>query len=173
MSADLESDVDGGDGRQRPGFTRRLLARPWIRRILGLLMVGFAVLLFVVWTFLFPVGRLDLTLNGSRYERVVKKARILTEDTTEFVWFNGDWDHDVAGFKGTNICAGRTERGELFVRILVIDRHRLGKYGYVYSEQAFATSQELVLALDFHGCGEWSVSGSLGGGWWAIKNNLG
>ena len=48
-STDLESDVDGGDGRQNklpPSLGS-------LDRRYSLSMAGFAVLLFVVWTFLF------------------------------------------------------------------------------------------------------------------------
>ncbi len=130
------------------------------------------VLILVVMT----SATVDLLLNKGRYDRVVERARALTSDTTKSVYFQGDWDFDISPGpppEAPNICAGRSKDGTLFVRITVKDRHRLGKYGFVYSEFPYASAKEVERALDMHDCGEWRVTGSIGASWWEIKNNLG
>ena len=173
MSEDKEPIAPPSPEAPTAGLMRRLLSRRWVRWTLGIMASLFAAFVLLIWTILMPVGLLDLTVNGSRYNRVIEKARSLTKNTSDSVWFHGDWEHDRGGFGAPNICARRTESGELFVRILVVDRHRLGKFGYVYSESSYASGNELERVIDFYDCGEWYFSGDLGGGWWAIENNLG
>ena len=133
-------------------------------------------LLFVVAVvFVWNSSTLDVFLfNRGRYNGVLERARALTSATTDAVYFRGDWDSDLAPGAGIqNICARRLDDGALFVRILVRDNHRLGKWGYVYSEVPYDSAEEVERALDSHGCGEWTATGKIFGHWWDIENNLG
>jgi len=140
----------------------------WLKGfIVGLLTL---ILVLFVWT----SSTVDLLIHYARYENVVEKARKLTAETHDTIYFRGDWDFDVSGMPSrSNICAKRLEDGTLFVRILVQDRHRLGKSGLVYTEKDNASSENVERDLDTYGCGEWTSKGSIWGRWWAIENNLG
>ena len=133
------------------------------------------VLFLVAVVFVWNSSILDVFLfNRGRYNRVIERARALTTTTAETVYFPGDWEYDIAPMPGgDNICAQRLEDGALFVRILVRDNHRLGKWGYVYSEVPYNSAEEVERALDSHGCGEWTATGKIFGHWWDIENNLG
>ena len=140
----------------------------WLKR----LAIGFFAL--IVALFIVKSSTFDLLIHCGRYQDVIERARELTAETHKTVYFRGDWDFDISPLsRPTNICAKRLEDGTLFVRILVKDRHRLGKSGLVYTENDDASSGDIEMALDSHGCGEWSSKGSIWGPWWAIKNNLG
>lgn len=138
-------------------------------------LAGRGVLFLVLFGFIWTSSTLDVFLfNRGRYNRVIEQARALTSATPETVYFTGDWDSDLAPGAGTqNICARRLDDGALFVRILVKDNHRLGKWGYVYSEVPYNSAEEVERALDSHGCGEWTATGKIFGHWWDIENNLG
>ena len=133
------------------------------------------VLLLVVVVFVWNSSILDVFLfNRGRYNRVIERARVLTSATAETVYFPGDWEYDIAPMPGgDNICARRLEDGALFVRILVRDYHRMGKWGYVYSEVPADSARAVERDLDSYGCGEWTVTGKIFGSWWYIENNLG
>ncbi len=133
------------------------------------------VLFLVAGVFVWNSSILDVFLfNRGRYNRVIERARALTTTTAETVYFPGDWEYDIAPMPGgDNICAQRLEDGALFVRILVRDYHRMGKWGYVYSEVPQGSARTVEGDLDGYGCGEWTVMGRVLGSWWDIKNNLG
>jgi hypothetical protein len=140
----------------------------WLKR---LAIVFFAL---IVTFFIVKSSTFDLLIHCSRYQDVIERARKLTAETNKTVYFRGDWRFDISPMsRSSNICAKRLEDGTLFVRILVRDFHRAGKLGLVYTENHIASSREIEMALDSHGCGEWSSKGSLWGPWWAIENNLG
>jgi len=133
---------------------------------------GFFVLILVF--FVVTSSTFDFLIHYDRYDDAVQRARELTAETHETVYFLGDWEADLAPIPGaSNVCARRLEDGTLFVRILVRDGHRLGKKGLVYTENDNATSRDVEMDLDTHGCGEWTSKGSIWGPWWAIENNLG
>ena len=140
----------------------------WLKR----LVIGFFAL--IVGFFIVKSSTFDLLIHSGRYEDAIERARELVAETDKTVYFRGDWRFDIAPMsRSSNICARRLEDGTLFVRILVRDFHRAGKLGLVYTEKAIASSRDLEMALDSHGCGEWSSKGHLWGRWWAIENNLG
>ena len=142
----------------------------WLKR----LVIGFFALILVL--IIVRSSTFDLIIHHGRYQDVIERARELTAETHDTVYFRGDWDFDISPGPSpslSNICARRLEDGTLFVRILVSDLHRLGKSGLVYTENDNASSENIERALDSHGCGEWSSKGSIWGPWWAIKNNLG
>ena len=147
-------------------MAKRLLR--WLKRLtIGVFALIVVLLIVTSSTF-------DLMIHHGRYRGVIKRARELTAETHDTVYFRGDWRHDISGVSGaSNICARRLEDGTLFVRILVRDLHRLGKSGLVYAETGCASTGDVEIALDWHGCGEWSSKGSICGPWWAIENNLG
>ena len=149
-------------------MVKRLLK--WLKR----LAIGFFALILLL--LIVTSSTFDLMIHYGRYQDVVERARELTAETHKTVYFRGDWDYDISPGPSpsvSNICARRLEDGTLFVRILVSDLHRLGKSGLVYTENDDASSGDIEMALDSHGCGEWSSKGSIWGPWWAIKNNLG
>jgi hypothetical protein len=140
----------------------------WIKR----LTIGFfaLILLLLIGT----SSTFDLIIHYGRYQDVIEQARELTAKTNDTVYFRGDWDFDISpSSRPTNICAKRLEDGTLFVRILVNDRHRLGKSGLVYTENDDASSGDIEMATDSYNCGEWYSKGNIWGPWWAIENNLG
>ena len=141
----------------------------WLKR----LVIGFFALILIVIILL--SSTFDFLIHYLRYSDVVNRARELTAETSETVFFAGDWDYDIAPGPSevSNICARRHEDGSLFVRILVRDLHRLGKVGLVYTEKDYETDRDLERAIDMNNCGEWYSKGGFWGPWWAINNNLG
>ena len=141
----------------------------WLKRI----AIGFFALILIL--LIVRSATFDLIIHQGRYQDVIEQARELTAETNDTVYFRGDWDFDLAPGNSAppNICAKLLEDGTLFVRILVNERHRLGKSGLVYTENDDASSEDIESALDSHGCGEWTSTGNIWGSWWAIENNLG
>lgn len=142
----------------------------WLKR----LVIGFFAMVVVI--LIVTSSTFDFMIHYGRYQDVIKQARTLTAETNDTIYFRGDWDVDVSPGPSpsvSNICARRLEDGTLFVRILVSDRHRLGKSGLVYTENDNASSEDIERALDSNDCGEWSSKGSIWGPWWVINNNLG
>jgi hypothetical protein len=149
-------------------MAKRLLK--WLKR----LTIGFFALIVIL--LIVTSSTFDLMIHYGRYQDVIEKARTLTAETNDTVRFAGDWDFDISPGPPppvSNICARRLEDGTLFVRILVRDLHRFGKSGLLYTENDNASSKSVEMALDSHGCGEWTSKGSIWGPWWALDNNLG
>ena len=114
------------------------------------------------------------TVRSQRYQQVIEQARQQTIHTTETIYFKGNWVFDVAAMPGqTNVCARKLSDGSLFVRIVEVDRHHAGKFGFLYSEQSAKTPETLESDLDGYGCGEWDVTGHVLGNWWRVENRLG
>jgi hypothetical protein len=110
----------------------------WLKRLVIGIFALIAVIMIVTST------TFDFMIHYGRYQDVIEQARTLTAETHDTVYFSGDWDFDVSPGPSppvTNICAKRLEDGTLFVRILVSDRHRLGKPGLVYAENDHASSE--------------------------------
>ena len=110
--------------------------------------------------------------SRSSYQQVIAEARARTADTTETLFFTGDWLFDPsAPPEATNICARRIGEDALFVRILTYDAQQAGKFGYLYSETSFESDQEIEAELERVGCGKWAVTKSLLGHWWVLEGS--
>ena len=137
------------------------------------LMVGSGVVLILFFSY--SVAH-RYRVSTERYQEVIKEAQSRTNGTGDTVYFKSSWEHDVAPMPGlprTNVCARKRDDGTLFVRIVEEDRHRAGKFGYIYDERENTSQPQLSSDLDHYGCGEWETFERLDGVWWRIESHLG
>jgi hypothetical protein len=114
----------------------------------------------------------DFSANRKRYEQTVLDARKAVQNNNQTVYFRTKWNFGHASPEETNVCARMTKEGSLFMRILTRDNHHAGRYGYAYTDPPMTSRNQVNLALDEDGCGEWEHIMKINEFWWKLESHL-
>lgn len=128
--------------------------------------------IFSLWILLgiIPGCRADFDRRQDQLQKTVQSAKSKHPSLKQPIWFQAKWFSHPA--YPQNVCTIQNAKAQVVVVIITKNRGHAGMFGYLYADKGLQAKDVLVM-LDTHGCGEWTLLDQPQTGWWRIENRLG